>query len=449
MNRRDFLEHSAAAVIGTAWRHQPARFHACPSPQQVAWHRNELSLFLHFGINTFTDREWGEGTESPALFSPAALDARQWVRTALAGGFHRVILTAKHHDGFCLWPSQVTSYSVASSPWRNGQGDVVRELADACRAAGLGLGLYLSPWDRNAASYGDTNRYNDFYVAQLGELLSHYGPITEVWFDGANGEGPSARRQVYDWPRYHAVVRRLQPGALIFSDAGPDLRWIGNEAGIAGDPNWCPVDPVVVPYPGAEGAAVTDMLQHGDPDGRTWRPGEADVSIRPGWFWHPAENDKVRSADDLLRLYFSSVGRNAGLLLNVPPSPDGLLHEVDARRLVEFADRRTRIFQRDLAAGAIRTDSRKGHTVRLKLPRAPQFDVILLQEDISRGQAVSAHHVDARWNGEWRTVAEGSTIGYKRLHRIPPTAAAEIRVVVEAAVSEPHLAQISLHSSDG
>ncbi|MDE3129012.1 MAG: alpha-L-fucosidase, partial [Gemmatimonadota bacterium] len=254
-------------------------------------------MFCHFGVNTFTDREWGDGREDPAIFDPAHLDPRQWARAARAAGFRAMILTAKHHDGFCLWPTATTRHSVASSPWRGGHGDVVREFVHACRAEGLRPGLYLSPWDRNNPAYGDSPKYNDLYCDQLTELLTRYGPIAEVWFDGANGEGPNGRKQVYDWPRFWGLVRRLQPGAVMFSDAGPDVRWCGNERGVAGDPNWSTVDPAVVAVPGQSGPLVTPELQHGDPNGTVWRPAEADVSIRPGWFYHPAENGRVRTVE--------------------------------------------------------------------------------------------------------------------------------------------------------
>ncbi len=309
---------------------------------------------MHFTINTFTDREWGDGTDDPRLFAPPRLDAGQWARAAKAGGFRTMVLTAKHHDGFCLWPSRHTDHSVRRSPWRNGRGDVVREFVDSARTEGLGVGLYLSPWDRHEASYGDSPRYNEFYCAQVEELLTGYGPVVEVWFDGANGEGPNGKRQEYDWPRIHRVVRTLQPWALMFSDAGPDIRWIGNERGVAGDPNWCAVDPARVPYPGVSGPEVTAALQHGDPTGSVWRPGEADVSIRPGWFWHAAEDDKVRTTEDLVDLYFTSVGRNSGLLLNVPPTAEGLFHETDVRRLAQFGERLGATFAHDLAAGRAR-----------------------------------------------------------------------------------------------
>src|SRR5687768_806764 len=297
VDRRGFLTMGAVAVAGcrlpaAVVGHpltQPAR--PAPTPSQILWQEDELALFLHFGVNTFTDREWGDGKESPSIFNPMQLDARQWTRAAKAGGFKAIVLTAKHHDGFCLWPTATTRHSVASSPFRNGNGDVVREFVDACRAEDLRVGLYLSPWDRNHPAYGDTPRYNDVYAAQLTELLTRYGDIHEVWFDGANGEGPNGKRQVYDWPRVWALVRQLQPRAVMFSDAGPDVRWCGNERGIAGEPNWSTVDPSAVPFPGATGPGVIRALQHGDPDGAVWRPAEADTSIRPGWFYHPEEDD--------------------------------------------------------------------------------------------------------------------------------------------------------------
>src|SRR4051794_9333800 len=340
MNRRSFLHATTGALVACALppraRSRQVRTRPRPSSSQLAWQRDELALFLHFGVNTFTDREWGDGKEDPGIFAPSALDARQWARAAKAAGFRMMMLTAKHHDGFCLWPSSVTKHTVAASPFRGGNGDVVREFVDACRAEGLKAGLYLSPWDRNSPVYGDSPRYNDFYCDQLTELLTRYGAISEVWFDGANGEGPNGRRQQYDWPRFFGLVRKLQPNAVMFSDVGPDVRWCGNENGTAGDPNWSTIDPNAVPYPGADVPKVGEILQHGDPAGSVWRPAEVDVSIRPGWFYHPAEDDRVRSVDNLLDLYFSSVGRNGKLLLNVPPTREGLLHPTDVARLTAF-----------------------------------------------------------------------------------------------------------------
>ncbi|HTE46826.1 MAG TPA: alpha-L-fucosidase, partial [Gemmatimonadaceae bacterium] len=247
MNRRSFISASVASLAACSVRHR-GEFAAAsprprPSPAQLAWQNDELALFCHFGVNTFTDREWGDGSESPSIFAPARLDTRQWARAARRAGARAMILTAKHHDGFCLWPTRTTEHSVAKSPWRSGQGDVVREFVDSCRAEGLKPGLYLSPWDRNHPAYGDSLKYNDVYCDQLTELLTHYGTIAEVWFDGANGEGPNGKRQIYDWPRVFGLVERLQPNAIIFSDAGPSVRWCGNESGTAGDPNWSTVDP--------------------------------------------------------------------------------------------------------------------------------------------------------------------------------------------------------------
>jgi alpha-L-fucosidase len=399
-------------------------------------------------MNTFTGREWGDGTEDPALFAPTALDARAWARTARAAGFRAMILTAKHHDGFCLWPTRTTAHSVASSPWRGGTGDVVRDFVDACRAEGLKAGLYCSPWDRNAPSYGDSPRYNDLYVAQLTELLTGYGPIHEVWFDGANGEGPNGRHQHYDWPRFWRAVRRLQPEAVIFSDAGPDVRWIGNETGSAGEPNWSAVDPAVVRFPGATGPDVTRQLQHGDRDGTVWRPGETDVSIRPGWFYHPEEDDRVRAVEDLVDLYFTSVGRNSKLLLNVPPTPAGRLAEVDAARLQGMHEVLESRFSADLAAGAVRTRAVTGERAavqELELGRSVEVGVVDLREDIRHGQSVAGYRVEGRVDGTWRTVSRGQTIGYRKLDRVEPFTVRRLRVHVEDGWGRPPEVGVALY----
>lgn len=391
-------------------------------------------MFLHFGVNTFTDREWGDGREDPAIFNPTQLDARQWARTAREAGFRTLILTAKHHDGFCLWPTKTTDHSVAHSPWRAGAGDVVREMTEACRAEGLGAGLYLSPWDRHEPSYGDSARYNDLYCEQLTELLSRYGAIREVWFDGANGEGPNGRKQVYDWPRVWSLVRRLQPNAVIFSDAGPDVRWIGNERGVAGETNWSTVDPSVVPYPGASGAAVDDMLQHGAPNGTVWRPGETDVSIRPGWFYHPAEDERVKSAEELVELYFTSVGRNSKLLLNVPPTREGRLHERDVANLLGMRGRLTALFERAIAAqrpASWHAHGRSG-VLELEYARTQMVSLADLREDISRGMIVARYSLEGSNGGSWSTLARGTTIGYRKLDRFAPTRVRRVRLTLEA-----------------
>jgi alpha-L-fucosidase len=441
-----------------------------PSSAQLAWQREELAMFVHFGVNTFTGREWGEGDEDPRIFDPARLDARQWARTAKQAGFASMILTAKHHDGFCLWPTATTRHSVASSQWRGGKGDLVREFVDACREEGLGVGLYLSPWDRNATRYGQGDAYNDFYIAQLTELLTGYGDLVELWFDGANGEGPNGRRQAYDWPRIHRTVRELQPGAVIFSDAGPDVRWIGNERGAAGVTCWSSVDPARVPQAGADDPWTTDALQQGDPDGSVWRPGETDVSIRPGWFWHAEENEKVRPPDDLLGLYFSSVGRNSKLLLNVPPSRDGLFQDADVRALHGFGMQRRALLDRELLRGArvqasasdamaaashVLDDDRSrhwmpGHDARagwleFELPQDIEFDVVRLHEAIEHGQHVAAYRFQAWQDSGWHTLAWGTTIGCCRLARVAPTRARRLRLSIDFAYDTPRLQRVALH----
>ncbi len=437
MTRRAFLAVAAsmtpALVAASKGASTPRR--PRPTADQLDWQREERALFLHFGINTFTDREWGDGQEDPAIFNPASLEPRQWAHEAGAAGFRSLILTAKHHDGFCLWPTRTTRHSVAASHWRGGHGDVVREFVEACRAEGLKAGLYVSPWDRHEPSYGDSPRYNAFYADQLTELLSNYGPISEVWFDGANGEGPDGRKQTYDWPRVWALVRTLQPHAVMFSDAGPDIRWIGNEQGVAGDPNWSMVDPAVVPVPGTTGRAATMMLQHGDPAGTVWRPGETDVSIRPGWFHHESETARVRTVDNLVDLYFTSVGRNSKLLLNVPPARSGRLDDVDVGRLSEMQDRLTSLFGDDVTRGRRpiwRADKGRHHVdIDLGAPR----DVSLadLREDITRGQWVSHYLIEGAVTDDWRPLAEGTTIGYRRLDRWPSATIRYIRVTVIGA----------------
>lgn len=468
IGRREFLRATSAgaAAVGLTSALPPAAraMHAGargiqpprprPTRQQLEWQRDELAMFIHFGMNTFTDREWGDGSEDPRLFAPTALDARQWARTARAAGFKAMVLTAKHHDGFCLWPTATTTHSVASSPWRDGGGDLVREFVDACRAEGLKPGLYLSPWDRNHPAYGDTPRYNDVYATQLTELLTRYGAIHEVWFDGANGEGPNGKKQEYDWPRTWALVRRLQPDAVMFSDAGPDVRWIGNERGVAGTTNWSTVDPRIVPVPGMSGDEVMRSLQDGDRDGSVWRPGETDVSIRPGWFHHPVQDDKVRSADDLVALYFSSVGRNSKLLLNVPPTRSGLLHATDIASLMGMRQRLDALFARDLAAGAAvswdfpvtaTSGAGSGRPVAegvVEFAAPTRLAIVDLREDVAQGQRVVRHRVDASDGGEWRTIVRGTTIGFRRLERVAPITVRRLRVVIEESVESPPLVQL-------
>jgi len=481
LDRRDFLRAGSAGVVALATAPvacvasamaPPVEARPRPSPQQLAWQREELALFVHFGINTFTDREWGEGSEDPGAFAPAALDTRQWARVAREAGFRSLVLTAKHHDGFCLWPTGTTAHSVRGSGWRGGNGDVVRDFVDACGAEGLGAGLYLSPWDRHEPRYGAGKAYDDFYIAQLTELLTRYGPIAEVWFDGANGEGPNGKRQAYDWPRIHRTVRALQPGAVIFSDAGPDVRWIGNERGVAGSTCWAMVDPARVPYAGFDRPWVGEVLQQGDPYGSVWRPGETDVSIRPGWFWHAAEDAKVRSPDNLVDLYCNSVGRNSKLLLNVPPTREGRFHENDIASLRGFGQRRAALFASgNLLAGArVRASGEardhpatrvldgdvdtfwsaagaRAAWIEFELAHDVDFDVVCLQEAIAHGQHVANHRLERWSDGAWVPVCWGTTIGHRRIERLDPVRARRLRLVIEHAYDVPRLATVAVYRS--
>lgn len=482
MDRRRFLfTGSAAALLGvggsrfatlaaTAPALAPATDRPRPTPSQLRWQREELAMFVHLTVNTFTGREWGDGTESPAIFDPRRLDARQWARAAKQAGFRSMILTAKHHDGFCLWPTATTTHSVRNSPWKNGNGDVAREFVDACHAEGLGAGFYLSPWDRNAKSYGSGKPYNDFYIAQLTELLTNYGKVVEVWFDGANGEGPTGRRQVYDWTRIHKTVRRLQPDAIIFSDAGPDARWVGDEHGTAGATCWSSVDPARVPYAGYDRPWVSELLGHGDPYGSAWRPAESDVSIRPGWFWHADENDKVRASDNLIELYFSSVGRNSKLLLNVPPNRDGLFERADIAALQGFAAQRSHLFADNLLRSATvhASSSAAAHMpsrvldddadsywsaaepardgwLELDLPAEIEFDTLELQEAIAQGQTIANYRVDHWIDDAWKPLTWGTTIGHKKLERMDPVRTRKLRLVLEYGYGTPRLAKLAAY----
>ncbi len=437
-SRRSFLSRLAASSAAAAfvdpralWDFARVDSRPRPTPSQLAWQRDELALFLHFGVNTFSDREWGDGKESPSSFNPSRLDARQWARAAKAAGAKSMILTAKHHDGFCLWPSKTTTHSVASSPFRDGKGDVVREFVDACRAEGLRPGLYCSPWDRNHAAYGDSPRYNDIYAAQLTELLTQYGELAEVWFDGANGEGPNGKKQVYDWPRNWALVRKLQPRAVMFSDAGPDVRWIGNERGVAGETNWSTIRPESVPYIGADGPGIIKALQEGHADGAVWRPGETDVSIRPGWFYHAAEDTKVKTADQLLGLYFTSVGRNSKLLLNVPPTRDGLLHDTDVANLAGLRAKleALRASERHAAKSTWKASGATSGTLSVQFASPQSVSVLELSENIANGQRVTSWTVRA--DGADTPIAKGTTIGYKQLRRVPSVIARTLDVHIE------------------
>ena len=414
---------------------------AMPTDAQLAWQQMEMTAFVHFGPNTFTGEEWGDGREDPALFNPTALDARQWTRAFKAAGFKGIILTAKHHDGFALWPSRQSTHTVARSPWKAGGGDVVRDVASAAAADGLKFGVYLSPWDRNHPAYG-TPEYNRVFASMLDEVLSGYGPVFEVWFDGANGEGPNGKRQVYDWPLFIATVRRLQPTAVIFSDAGPDIRWVGNERGEAPLTVWSTIDRARY----QPGTPLSHELGEGTPYGAQWVPPECDVSIRPGWFYRASEDRRVKSASRLAALYEQSVGRNCTLLLNVPPDRRGLIADPDLAALGGMREWLDRVYGRDLAAGA--TVVTAGRTTTLRLPALASFDRVVVQEDIRGGQHIAGFVVEAEIAGQWRRIATGSTVGHKRILPIPLTNATAVRVAVLDAHGSSRISRVSLHRAE-
>jgi alpha-L-fucosidase len=421
-----------------------------PTPQQLAWQELELIAFAHFGVNTFTDREWGDGKESPKIFNPTAFDADQWVRVLKDAGFKLLILTAKHHDGFCLWPSRYTKHSVKNSPWRGGRGDVVREVAEACRRGGLKFGFYLSPWDRHEPSFG-TPAYDKYFTNQLRELLTQYGEVTEVWFDGACGvkEDPRCKGVTYNWPLIHGVVRELQPKAVV-AISGPDVRWVGNETGVARETEWSlqPGDPKF----------------HGEKKWVFW-PAECDVSIRPGWFYHAAEDDKVKSLDQLVDIYYKSVGRNSVLLVNVPPDRRGLIHENDAGRLREWRAVIDATFREDLARGKktrsssadrrapqhgpdkavdgetstywLAAEGQRRGWLEVDLGGEVTFDRSMVMEYLPFGQRIAGYAIEAWQGGRWQPVAKGTTVGYKKLDRFPAVTARRVRLVIRESLGRP------------
>ncbi len=432
-----------------------------PERKQYEWQKLEMTAFVHFGINTFTGREWGDGTEKPELFNPTQFDANQWVKTLKDGGMKMVIITAKHHDGFCLWPTKTTLHSVASSPWRNGEGDVVKEVKEACDTYGLKFGIYLSPWDRNAECYGNSPVYNDFFLSQLTELLTWYGKIDEVWFDGANGEGPNGRKQIYDWQAYYDKIKELQPEAVV-AIVGEDVRWVGTETGYGRETEWS----VTALAPGGTLEMTNSNRQLGinaqskDLGSREliekanhlfWYPAEVDVSIRPSWFYHENEDDKVKSLAKMVDIYFNSVGLNAVLLLNVPPDKRGLIHENDVLRLQEFKAYLDKMYACNLIQGAVFSKEVQSQMVvsdryeaawktvaipaaaEAILPHEKTFNVIMLQEDITKGQRVERFKVEV-WDGDrWKSIASSTTIGYKKLLRVPKITTSKIRLVIEEA----------------
>lgn len=427
-----------------------------PTPQQLEWQQMELTAFLHFGINTFTGREWGDGKENPALFNPTDFDAEQWVRSLKEAGFKMAILTARHHDGFCLWPTKTTGHSVAASPWKDGKGDVVRELRDACDKYGIKFGVYLSPWDRNASCYGDSPKYNEFFIEQLTELLTNYGEVHEVWFDGANGEGPNGKKQEYDWTAILSTIRRLQPRAVT-AIMGDDVRWVGNERGLGRETEWS----ATVLTPGTyarceeQNKALGVKATSKDLGGRDmlvnakelfWYPSEVDVSIRPGWFYHQQEDNQVKSLKHLTDIYFKSVGYNSVLLLNIPPDQRGRISDADVNRLKEFADYRKEIFADNRVKGGLKAwTARPGDTRVYQLKPKSEINVVMLREDISKGQRMEAFTVEALTADGWKEIAKGTTVGYKRLIRIPAVEARQLRVKVDACRLAANISEVAAY----
>jgi Alpha-L-fucosidase len=423
--------------------------HLVPTPAQLAWQKLELTAFVHFTVNTFTDLEWGNGKESEEVFNPTELDTDQWCKALKDAGFGMVILTAKHHDGFCLWQTETTKHSVRYSPWKDGKGDVVAMLHESCEKYGLKMGIYLSPWDRNAECYGTGEAYNEFFRAQLTELLTNYGEIAEVWFDGANGSKADGKYQEYDWISYMDLIHKLQPDAVT-AIQGDDIRWVGNEAGKGREQEWSPVVLPPATFEQAQQSASEAEGAEFDPHASDikatskdlgsrelladakdlwWRPAEVDVSIRPGWFYHTTQDEAVKSLETLKNIYFSSVGQNAVLLLNIPPDTRGLFHEADVQRLAEFGEWQRETFARDLTG------------------TGEEFNVIMLQEDIAKGQRVEKFHVEASEDGKtWETIAEGTTIGYKRLIRLDsPLKAAHVRYVIDSTRAPENISAFALY----
>jgi alpha-L-fucosidase len=392
-----------------------------PTPGQLAWQRAGFGMFCHFGINTFHDKEWSDGTLPPSSFDPSSLDARQWVQAALDAGMRYVVLTAKHHDGFCLWQTDTTDYSVRSSPWRDGRGDVVEELAAACEDAGLGFGLYLSPWDRNASCYDDFAAYDDFYARQLTELCTRYGRLFEVWFDGAGSEG-----HVYDWDRIMSVVEEHQPDAMVFNMGRPTIRWVGNEDGLAVDPCHYVVQSTEGNHGGADQEALSGYL-----------PPECDVPIRGNWFWQSDDVHTLKSLRHLMGIYYRSVGLGAGLLLNVPPDRRGLLDDTDAARLRELGDE---VRQRFSAGTPAELDAADG-VVRVRFATPTRFDHLVLEEDLSGGQRVDAHEILV----DGHVVAAGQTVGVRRFQVLDEVTASEVEIRLRG--DQPGLAAVTAHAT--
>ena len=449
---------------------EPKPYGPVPSEAQIEWQRMEINMFCHFGPNTFTGAEWGTGDEAEELFAPTALDCHQWAEVAKQSGMNGIILTAKHHDGFCLWPSAQSTHTVAQSSWNEGNGDVLREFTDACRGK-VKAGVYISPWDRNHPTYG-TDEYNEVFVNTLREVHTAYGPMFEQWFDGACGEGPNGKKQRYDWPRFMQTMSELNPNAIVFSDIGPGCRWVGNEEGRAGETCWSTLNTEGATP--SENKPAPEVLTVGHQGGSQWVPAECDVSIRPGWFWHPDEHPKT--VDELMEIYFNSVGHNGLLLLNVPPDTNGRICAEDSAVLVAFRAERDRIFARDMTQGAkARAMHRPGHRAKnvldtayhtywaatakeanltLALDSVAEFDIIVIQEYIPLGQRVTSVGlaIDEGDGIYPQTTPDHplcTTVGYKRIVRLDAPMRTDRLVFTFRALAPPVINRIALFNSKG
>lgn len=441
-----------------------------PAKQQLQWHQMEFYLFTHFGPNTFTSKEWGEGTEAEDLFNPGNMDVRQWCRIAKQAGAKGIIITAKHHDGFCLWPSKFSNHTVRESKWKDGKGDVLKELSAACTEYDLKFGVYLSPWDRNHPDYG-TPKYNEVFVNMIKEVFTNYGPVWEFWWDGANGEGPNGKKQVYDWNLFTKTVRQISPQTVIFSDIGPDIRWVGNERGIAGKTNWNLLD--TTGFKRGEGAPPNDTLSQGNMNGKNWIPAECDVSIRPGWFYHTEEDDKVKNPQQLFQLYLQSVGRGANLLLNVPPDRHGLINANDSAALIDFARLKSFQFNNNLAKngvayfiphngsrpapklkdGNIRSSEKITfpalNAMGIAFKTSQVINCVVLKEDLTTGQQCKKFKLQLL-DEKRRLVKEieGTTIGNKRILTFPSLAVSFVNLRVTEQKSSTAVSEIELYKID-
>ena len=480
MNKLFFLLSINIVIYSCSSIDPPKPVLPLPTDRQMAWHELEFYAFVHFNMNTFTNMEWGMGDENPQLFNPTELDCRQWAKVCKEAGMKGIILTAKHHDGFCLWPSEYTEHSVKNSPWKNGKGDVVRELADACKEYDLKLGIYLSPWDRNHADYGKPE-YITYFRKQLHELLSNYGDVFEVWFDGANGGtgyygGANEERRIdrqtyYDWENTYKIVRELQPNACMFSDNGPDIRWVGNEEGWAMETNWSIIRKDEY-YPGTPNYKE---LREGQIDGTHWVPSEVDVSIRPGWYYHKSEDHQVKTLPQLLDIYYNSIGRNASLLINFPVDTRGLIHEKDAEQVLKLAEAVKTDFATNLIEGKkVSASNTRGNSkkyqaknvadknsesfwttddsvivasITVDFGEPTEFNRFLVQEDIRFGQRIKEFTLDAFTENQWKQIAAQTTIGRKRILRFPNVVASSLRLNIIDSKSCPVISNIGIYNA--